>query len=961
MLASAARVLVTMLTVTLAARVTWSYDPRTEWRTLLTESLQVHYPVGRYDTAVAAAQRGEVALARLSARLGWVPTLPVHLVINDETDNANGFAQAIPYNLIGANNAAPDDMSTLSDYEDWLDLLITHEMAHIVHIDTVRGPPRLFGAIFGRWLVPNGVQPRWMVEGLATYYESALSGGGRVRASSTDMVLRMAVLEDALFDLGQVSGFPWAWPQGHVPYLYGGLFVDYLARRFGEDALRRVSFDYGAQLLPFGVNVTARHVFGEDYDGLYADFVTELRGRYGAALSEVKQAGRHEGELIIRRGHRGQDVGPARMSQDGTMYFVAAPIDDHAALYRRDAAGNVTQVTRVYADAELALLPGAREALLTQDEVTDLYRVHGDLFRVDLATGRKVRLTQGARVSGPDVSPDGATLVFVQADGGHMVLREASVAQPTRAQTLVDLGPETQLWTPRFSPDGRSVVFAGMAAGRRDIYLYDRATRHLNRLTDDRALDGAPVFTIDGSAVLYHSDRDGIYNLYVQEVAGGAPRRLTRVLGGAFYPEPWPDGRTVLYRSYSSRGFDLARIDLPAVSDLPPATEPSYDRPSVPHRASAVLYPSRPYGAWETLRPRGWLPLSGVDTRGGVWGLTVQGADALALHSYFLQGWYGTVSRTPGFFLSYTNRQFHPGVTLDVSRQLGFAAVPYVRDGVERGVEEDVWAGRISTGVPLWLSRERMVQLIPSYELRHRRARVALQVDPLDATSSLPDEGRFASVGLQLTYSSLQRYLSSISFEEGTRATAQVRLESPLLGSEYRSWSVSGALTRYVRIQPLSRHVLMLDVFGGYGRSNYKRSRLFAIAGLPTRDLLLDAYQQRFAGTRALRGYPLVPYAGDLLLSGTVEYRLPFYDIERGVGTLPIYFGALHGALFVDGAAIADGPRGLRRGQHYSAGLEGRLDLVVGYALPVSVRVGYGRSIGPDRFAGAYAVLGTVW
>ena len=273
--------------VLLGTRPSFAYDPRVSWRTLASEHLEVHYPEGRYDTAVAIAERGEAALTQLSARLRWMPTLPVHLVVNDETDIANGFAQSIPYNLIGVNNAAPDDLSTLSDYDDWLTLLVEHEMTHIVHIDTVRGLPRLFGSIFGRWLTPNGVQPRWLVEGLATYYESALSSGGRVRASFTDMVLRMAVLEGALLDLGQVSGFPWVWPQGHVPYLYGGLFVDYLAQRFGEDALTRMTFDYGTQLVPFGVNVTGRHVFGEDYEVLYGDFTTELRARYVARRAEL--------------------------------------------------------------------------------------------------------------------------------------------------------------------------------------------------------------------------------------------------------------------------------------------------------------------------------------------------------------------------------------------------------------------------------------------------------------------------------------------------------------------------------------------------------------------------------------------------------------------------------------------------------------------------------------------------
>jgi hypothetical protein len=125
----------------------------------------------------------------------------VHVVLNDETDSANGFAQSIPYNLIGVNAVAPEEVGDLSYYDDWVWGLIVHELAHIVHIDTVLGIPSTVNAVFGRWLTPNGVQPRWFVEGLATHFESALSGSGRVRSAHFDMYMRMALLEGAELEI----------------------------------------------------------------------------------------------------------------------------------------------------------------------------------------------------------------------------------------------------------------------------------------------------------------------------------------------------------------------------------------------------------------------------------------------------------------------------------------------------------------------------------------------------------------------------------------------------------------------------------------------------------------------------------------------------------------------------------------------------------------------------------------
>lgn len=952
------RWLVVASLVLVAARSVAAYDPRVDWFTLQSPRLEVHYRAGHYQTALRVARLGEVAFEHLAARLGWQPSLPVHVVLNEDTDLANGFARSLPYNVVGLNNVAPAELSTLSDYDDWLYLLLAHELAHVVHLDTVRGLPRILNGIFGRWLVPNGVQPRWMVEGLATYFESALSSAGRVRASYTDMVLRTAVLSERAMDLGQVSGFPWAWPQGNVPYLYGGRFVDYLVERFGERALGQLSYDYGARLIPFGVNLSAQRVIGEPYEQLYADFLAELEQHYEQQRRQIIAAGIRTGTRFTTRG---QQVGPARVAADGTIYFVESPIGDHTLLQAIDADGQTRTIQRLQRGAQLALLPGGKQALVAQVEVSDVYRTYGDLFALELPGGGLERVTHGWRAREPDVSSDGRWLVVARDQGQKSTLWLAKVDDPHRASLLADLGPDTQVWAPRFSPSAEAVVFAASAEGQRDLYMVDRRSGQLRRLTNDRALDGGPTFSANGRHVFFHADRDGVFNLYAIPVDGGDARQLTRVVTGAFHPEPAPDGETLIYRHYGVEGYDLSRLTLPSLDRLPAAANSSLVRqPAVRHRPQA-LYPGRPYRSLQTLAPRGWLPISGLDTRGSVWGVLVQGADPVALHSYVAQLWWGVTSRRPGFQLTYRNAQFHPGLSLDASRQLAYAPVAHVRNDTARGIEQDLWRGRLSQSWPLLVSRDRSLRLSYNYELVVRRHVTSLAVAPLDVAPTRPDEGRFASVGAQLHYSSVRRYLSSISSEEGLRAHLGVRWEGPWWGSQFRSISSTAGLTIYQELPWWSRHVAVFDSFAGYGRSNYRRNKLFGIAGLPQRDLLLDAVQGRLSGGRALRGFPLVPLVGDALLSATLEYRLPLLDIERGISTLPVYFQSLHAALFVDAAAVANRPAELAEGRHASLGAEARLGLVLGYGLPVTARVGYGRGVGADSdLQSFFFVLGTI-
>ena len=259
-------------------------DPDLEWWTIETPHFQVHYPREVEPVASRVASLAERIHERLTGPLGYKPSSVTQIVLTDNTDSANGSATALPYNTIRLFVTAPDDMSPLGDYDDWYLELLTHEYTHILHIDNISGLPALLNAILGKTFVPNQVQPRWIIEGLA-------------------------VLEDNIAGLDQVSNYPYRWPGGNLWYLYGSSFLRWIADIYGADKMRAVSADYGANIIPWGINRSIRRATGRTYVELYEGFKDHIRRRYAQQARAVEQRGLREG---VRLTHHGRDVGYPR-------------------------------------------------------------------------------------------------------------------------------------------------------------------------------------------------------------------------------------------------------------------------------------------------------------------------------------------------------------------------------------------------------------------------------------------------------------------------------------------------------------------------------------------------------------------------------------------------------------------------------------------------------------------------
>jgi Tol biopolymer transport system component len=83
---------------------------------------------------------------------------------------------------------------------------------------------------------------------------------------------------------------------------------------------------------------------------------------------------------------------------------------------------------------------------------------------------------------------------------------------------------ENYLSSPSVSPDGRRVAVSRAVQGNTDIWLLDGA--RTTRFTFDAAWDRFPVWSPDGSRIVFDSNRKGPRNLYIKPAGGAGEESL---------------------------------------------------------------------------------------------------------------------------------------------------------------------------------------------------------------------------------------------------------------------------------------------------------------------------------------------------------------------------------------------------------------------------------------------------
>lgn len=947
--------------------------PDVTWYTLDTPHFRVHFYEDERPLAHHTAIVAERAFRLLTRYLNWKPSGHINLTLNDNTDFANGFASSLPQNFIFGYSAPPGPFDELNDFDDYLKLLITHELVHVVHLDTILGFARVYNALLGKLYAPNLSQPNWFIEGLAVLQESRQTTAGRLRSAVFDMQLRAAFLEDRQLGLDAVSHGPLVFPQGTAPYLYGSSILKYVEDRYGPEKITEISHRYGSALIPGGMNRITARALGKPWVGVFGTGVVDewrasMAHRFALQVDEARRRGPIDERRVTFEapGPRGDGLTP-RFFPDGTVLYHRASTDDDPAYVRLDLeTGEKQVITRAYGGGLATITPDGRALIFQRLNFLPLrWRISGnshltwtDLYRMDLATGELRELTKARRAAEPDVSPDGKRIACIV--GGTGTRHLAVVPIEGGVPQLLAAGVPGFAQSPAWSPDGRLIAYSRWKdGGFRDIHVYDITTGKDRALAVDRAMDVDPRFTPDGKYLLFSSDRSGIYNVYARELATDRLYQVTNVLGGAFQPVASPDGKRLAYTGFTAGGYDLFTLPLdpwtwtlaqPFVNARP---EPTHDPASLADSPDAlpgeppvgnVVQAVEPYRPWRFMYPRTWVielvsnPL-GLGNSGRLqFGL----ADPAGNHGVafdLLLPADGDAS----IRLDYAYTRLWPSFNLTATRTATALPNDLIIDGRRVNYRQHAASASASMGLPVLRKPAASADVSFGYTYSAYAPAERLPVpDPSYGITIPPQRGPDANLFLTWYYSNARSFPYSISAQKGRRLQLALYLSDPSLGGRFSTTSATWYWAEYFTPAWARLHALALLYSGGISAGD--RAAGFGLGGYVEQDIVRNIFLNRRQCCTFLRGYLPNAVVGDQYHLFSAEYRLPLLWIERGYETFPIYLRRLHGAVFGDaGNAFVGNFR--FQDLRYGVGAELRLQMSIVYYIETEIQVGFAKGL----------------
>jgi Tol biopolymer transport system component len=481
-----------------------------DFKVIQTEHFEVYYYDDERLAALDAARMIERAYARMSRILHHEFQVRKPLILYASSsdfqqtnttqgdpggDATGGFTEFFKHRMV---------LPFTGSYADF-EHVLQHELVHAFQYD-----------VYSKGRIGSGLQtlisvspPLWFAEGMAEY----LSVGPI--DPHTAMWMRDAALEGGLPTIEEMTVFP----NRFFPYRFGHALWSYVGEKWGDEVIGEIL----QSSMTSGVEGAFRRALGMSMEDLSNEWIDAVQTTYLPRLANHYRARRvAEPVLTDRRPGGSLHIAPA-LSPDGRSIAFLGEI-------------NTFSINLYIADVESG-------------------RIRRELAKSGFSTDfESLRFINSAG----SFSPDGHYFAIAakHKDKDDLVIFNARTGN-VHKRLHVDLNGLT---TPTWSPSGDELVFTGSDGGLTDLFIIKNDGSDMRRLTNDRYADYQPVFSPDGKKIAFATDRGpstdfdklrfGNWRIALYDVATGNIEVLPRMDRGKNINPQWsPDGRALAFVS----------------------------------------------------------------------------------------------------------------------------------------------------------------------------------------------------------------------------------------------------------------------------------------------------------------------------------------------------------------------------------------------------------------------------
>lgn len=515
-------------------------------QTIETNYARIHFQQDYQAFAEQVADKFDTIYEDVSHRVGFEQNEKLDFLIADDFHQANGYAVPLTSGkIVKIYTSAPRSEQTLGSYEDWLDLVISHELTHKIQMSE---PSRSWRSMLDKYFFfADGINftryPRWVSEGYATLIETQYTKQGRVNSDYVKALLQQWAMEGQLPSYQAINGNS-SYTGNRMAYYQGSAFLFWLQKQYGNVKLTQLWHrSTAAKYRDF--NEAFSGLFLQSPKILYKQFVAEqtyLAKKHQQRSTPTGQLWQNNAYQVLSSEPSLKQNRILQLEKDAkgiislNVYNIEPNekakeefIKDNATLIEIDALDVANTMPIVFnRKAELVVKPNSQHqwrqarwldeqhALVLQYLIQDNRELGFELAKVNLSTGAVEKITENLRLHDYAIMPDQQSVIAVAHYAGFNQLIRVSLDDGSW-QALTNKKLNIQMDNLTISPDGQSLALIANHDKHWQIHLVnleDNKWQVVKLFTEDELFANEETSNkkLTGNYVSYLSwQQDGLY------------------------------------------------------------------------------------------------------------------------------------------------------------------------------------------------------------------------------------------------------------------------------------------------------------------------------------------------------------------------------------------------------------------------------------------------------------------